>query len=374
MIIPNTKYKIKGTDGYENFHGIKKLEHEEYLIISTEKKTIKCSLEHIWTIVDRGHLCNVFANQIEIGDIVRTIDGDESITSIIHKKEHITLYDIIQVDNDNRFYANGILTHNCAEFHGTAGTLISGFKLSKMQYVDVVPYDNFFRYKDPVPGNKYVMTIDCAEGRGQDYSVFNIIDVTKYPYEQVGVYHSNTISPLLFPTIIMRYAMEYNNAWCYAELNSVGGTVAKTLYVDLEYENVIMDSSKDLGMKQSKTTKAIGCSTLKDIVEKDTLLLYDKNTILEFRTFSVKGSSWAAQEGYHDDIIMSLVVFAYLTTQERFGDFIDADNRNIGNDVFKLEMSQYQSEIPVVFYDDGNDQIGYDIGTNSFVDSDYLDY
>nr|DAF95433.1 MAG TPA: large terminase protein [Myoviridae sp. ctCo31] len=43
-------------------------------------------------------------------------------------------------------------------------------------------------------------------------------------------------------------------------------------------------------MKQSKRTKAIGCSTLKDLIEKYKLILHDKQTILELRDFVQKGS------------------------------------------------------------------------------------
>lgn len=367
-MIPNNNYKIRGTEGYENFQGIKKIRHEKYLKIRTDKRELKTSLNHIWTIVVNDLLVNIEACDVCIGFVVKTYDGTETIISIERIDESIDLYDIIQVDSDNRFYANGILTHNCTHFMGTAGTLISGFKLSKMQYMDVVSDDNFYRYKPVIDDHKYLIAVDCAEGRGQDYSTFHVIDVTEYPYEQVAVYHSNTISHLLFPTILMKFAMEYNNAWCYIELNSVGGTVAKTLFLDLEYENVIMDSYQDLGLKQSKVTKAIGCSALKDIVEKDTLIIYDKNTIMEFRTFVEKGVSWAAQDGFHDDLVMSLVTFAYLTTQERFNDFIESvTERNIGKDVFKLEMAEYDSYITSVMYDDGNEQIGYLSETGGFV-------
>ncbi|MGL5566716.1 MAG: terminase large subunit domain-containing protein [Plesiomonas sp.] len=237
--------------------------------------------------------------------------------------------------------------HNC-HFMGTSGTLISGFKLSKMTFTEIEDEGNFYRYFDPIPGHKYIISVDPAEGRGQDYSSFHVIDVTKYPYEQVGVYHSNEVSPLLLPTVIMKYAMEYNYAWVYIELNSTGGTVAKTLYIDLEYENVICESSKDLGLKQSKVTKAIGCSTLKDLIEKDKLIIHDRKTVMEFRTFVEKGVSWAAQDGFHDDLVMALTVFAYLTSQSKFNDFIEVD-RNVGNDIFKREMDDiYNDFAPVI--------------------------
>lgn len=285
------------------------------------------------------------------------------------------LYDEENNFDDGKFWSSkqigassleAFLQEHCTEFQGTAGTLISGFKLSKMTFVDKDHNDNFYQYKEPEDGHKYIIAVDCAEGRGQDYSAFNIIDVTKYPYEQVGVYHSNQISPLLLPTIIMRYAYEYNNAWVYIELNSVGGMVAKTLFIDLEYENVIMDSSQDLGMKQTKVTKAIGCSNLKDLIEKDKLLIYDKNTVMEFRTFVEKGVSWAAQDGFHDDLVMSLVIFSYLTNQERFGDFVDSD-RNVGRDVFQQEMEEiYDDFMPTVILDSSDGTIEYSTMSGGF--------
>ncbi|UNY47128.1 terminase large subunit [Cronobacter phage LPCS28] len=243
---------------------------------------------------------------------------------------------------------------HCGEFMGSEGTLINGFKLSKMTWIDMVPTDNFYRYEKPIADHKYILAVDPAEGRGQDYSVIQVIDVTEYPYKQVGVFHSNKVSHLLLPTIIMKYAMEYNDAWVYIELNSIGNTVAKTLYIDLEYENVIVDSYKDLGLKQTKSTKAVGCSTLKDLIEKDKLIVRHKETVQEFRTFVEKGVSWAAQDDKHDDLVMGLVVFAYLTTQERFSEYVDSD-RHVGKDIFRNEMDEMMDDFETaVFVMDGN--------------------
>lgn len=232
-------------------------------------------------------------------------------------------------------------------FVGASNTLINGFKLSKISAVDVDSSDSaFYKFEEPQENRKYVFTVDVSEGRGQDYSVIQMTDVTEYPYKQVGLYRNNRISHLLLPSVIKRYAEMYNDAYVYIELNSVGGTVAKTLYVDLEYENVICDSSIDLGMKQTKTTKQIGCSTLKDLIEKDKLIIRDKHTISELRTFVEHGKSWAAQKGFHDDCVMGLVIFAYLTTQPRFYDYIDED-RNIGIDLFEEELDELYGDFSV---------------------------
>ena len=250
---------------------------------------------------------------------------------------------------------------HCAEFHGTSGTLISGMKLANMDWTEVTPDNHgFHKFKEAQPERKYIAALDCSEGRGQDYHALHIIDITEPQWEQVGVLHSNSISHLILPDIVHKYLMEYNEAPIYIELNSTGVSVAKSLYMDLEYENVICDSMVDLGMKQTKRTKAIGCSTLKDLIEKDKLIIHHKATVQEFRTFSEKGVSWAAEEGYHDDLIMSLVIFAWLTTQTKFADYADKDDLRLASEVFRNELEDMNDDYaPVVLVDDGRDVTDY---------------
>ncbi|QDB71826.1 terminase large subunit [Klebsiella phage Marfa] len=248
-----------------------------------------------------------------------------------------------------------------AEFQGTSGTLISGMKLAVMEWIETVPEQNYFyRFKQPEEGHKYIAALDCSEGRGQDYHAMHIIDVTSDTWEQVAVLHSNEISHLILPDIVHKYLMEYNEAPVYIELNSTGVSVAKSLYMDLEYENVICDSMVDLGMKQTTKTKAVGCSTLKDLIEKDKLIIHHKSTIMEFRTFSQKKLSWAAEEGFHDDLVMSLVIFAWLSTQQKFADYADKDDMRLASEVFSRELEDMNDEYaPVVFVDAADNSASY---------------
>lgn len=243
---------------------------------------------------------------------------------------------------------------HCAEFQGTSGTLISGMKLANMTWVEKLPENHFYKYKDPIEGHKYIATLDPAEGRGQDYHALHIFDITKMPYEQVAVFHSNTTSHLILPDVILQYLIMYNEAPVYIELNSTGVSIAKSLYSELEYENIICDSYIDLGMKQSKRSKAIGCSTLKDLIEKDKLVINNKATVFEFRTFSEKGVSWAAEDGYHDDLVMGLVIFAWLSTQQKFTEYTDNDTR-LASEVFRKELEDMDEDYaPVVIIDAGD--------------------
>jgi hypothetical protein len=254
-------------------------------------------------------------------------------------------------------------------FAGGTGTLISGMKLAILRDSPQINVGDstFYKYKEPDPTRKYIATLDSAEGRGQDYHCMNIIDVTDEQWEQAAVLHSNSISHLILPDIILKHLIDYNEAPIYIELNSTGVSIAKTLYSDLEYEGVICDSFVDLGMKQTKRTKAVGCSTLKDLVEKDKLKLNHKATILELRVFIEKGVSWAAEEGFHDDCVMSLVIFGWLSTQQKFAEFIDKDEHRLASDIFRQELEDMNDDYaPVVIIDSGAESANYTAGL-SFV-------
>ena len=176
-------------------------------------------------------------------------------------------------------------------------------------------------YQEPKENHDYIMTVDVAKGRGQDYSTFNLIDISVRPFKQVAVYRNNTISPLLFPNIIYKYAKSYNDAYVIIEANDQGGIVCTGLYYDLEYENCHVRSAlkaDQIGVEMNRKVKRIGCSALKDLLENKKLDVSDEDSILEISTFVSKGVSFEASVGNHDDLVMNLVLFGWFTTTDIF--------------------------------------------------------
>lgn len=265
--------------------------------------------------------------------------------------------------------------HNGA-FLGTSGTLIDGFKLNRMleRAREPIHYDSAQRvsvFEEPQEDHFYIMTVDVAEGRGQDYSSFSIIDVTEKPFKQVAVLNDNKVSPLLLPAILYSWATKYNQAWVLIELNINGLMVASDLAMHLEYENVIPlngDTDIDIGIKTDKRTKAVGCTTLKDLVERDILDVTSQPVIKQLMKFTQKGKSWAAEnDDDHDDMVMTLVIFAYLTTQPMFTDLLEAETE-FKHSVFRKEIDELlNDELGLLaFLDDGiedqtefNDSTGF---------------
>jgi hypothetical protein len=253
------------------------------------------------------------------------------------------------------------------EFIGSSATLISGTKLRSLAFHEPIHQEEGLDiYEQPVQGRLYIATVDCAEGVGQDYSSINIIDVSETPYKQVAKYRNNKLPLLFFPTIIYSLAKKYNEAFILIETNNIGQQVVDILHYDLEYENVYklehhhikgqsisggFKRSTSFGIKTTKTVKKIGCANLKTLIENDKLKIMDFDTIAEMNTFVRIRDSYAAEEGNHDDLVMGLVLFSWLTAQSYFRDSTNIDIRK----VLLEEQSMLGEEelTPVGIIDDG---------------------
>lgn len=260
-------------------------------------------------------------------------------------------------------------------FLGSSNTLISTEKLMSMPFKKPVYInDGLDVYQEPISNHTYVMICDVARGVGLDYSAFSVFDVTKQPYRQVAKYRKNDISPMLYPNIIYTTAQKYNEAFVLVEVNDIGQQVTDILYHDLEYENMMMVTmhgrngqqigggfakNVSMGIRTTKQVKRIGCATLKDLIERDNLLIDDFDTISEMTTFIGKNTSWEADDGAHDDLVMTCVLFSWLVQQRYFREMTDQDIRE---KMFAEQMKIIEEElVPFGFIEDGNDPDEYSI-------------
>ena len=253
------------------------------------------------------------------------------------------------------------------EFIGSSATLITGAKLRSLAFFDP-PWqeENLDIYEQPKTGRLYIATVDCSEGVGLDYHTINMIDVTEVPYRQVAKYRNNKLPLLFFPTVIYSLCKRYNEAYALIETNNVGQQVVDILHYDLEYEYVYkidhhhikgqtisggFKRASNFGIKTTKTVKKIGCANLKTLIESDKLKIQDFDTIAELNTFVRVRDSYAAEEGNNDDIVMGLVLFAWLTAQTYFKDSTNIDIRKVLLE--ENNMLTDEDLTPVGFIDDG---------------------
>jgi len=271
------------------------------------------------------------------------------------------------------------------EFLGSVDTLISPSKLRSLVYdhpktssagLDV--------HENPLQNHDYLITVDVARGVGNDYSAFTVVDITTFPHQVVAKYRNNEIKPMLFPSIIVDVAKNYNNSYILCEVNDVGDQVASIIHYDLEYNNLLMCSMRgragqivgqgfsgkktQLGVKMSKTVKKVGCLNLKTMIEESKLLFKDYEIMSELTTFIQKHNSFEAEEGCNDDLAMCLVIYAWLVAQDYFKELTDQDVRKR---LYEEQKNQIEQDMaPFGFVADGLDDA-------SFVDKDgdrwYLD-
>jgi len=253
------------------------------------------------------------------------------------------------------------------EFLGSSNTLINGRTLGQMSSVDPFFYSEMglALFEEPAKDRTYIITVDVARGVGGDYSAFTVIDVTDMPYTMVGRFKNNTIAPMLFPDVIVKTAKDYNNAYILVETNDIGGQIADIVYTEHEYENILSTvkennqthvspgfaKSTTLGVRTTKSVKRQGCFAIKSLLEEKKLNIFDADTIHELSTFVERNGSYSADEGYHDDLVMTLVLFGWLTTNQYFRELTDV---NVRERIYKQQMAQIEEELtPFGFVDDG---------------------
>lgn len=256
-------------------------------------------------------------------------------------------------------------------FIGSQGTLISGQHLKNLSpIVPMAQHENIKQYQVPVKGNTYVMTVDVSRGKGLDYSTFSVFDVTKMPYEQVCTFRDNKTGPTDYSSIIFRIATLYNNAYVLVEINDIGGQVADGLLLDLSYEELLFtethgrgkrissgfgSANVDRGIRTTTSVKAIGCSILKMLVEQQQLVINDGETISEISRFSLKGKSYEAEPGFHDDMVMTLVLFSWLANQSFFKEITDINTLGMLREKTDEELDDEM--LPFGFINSGMEEV-----------------
>lgn len=189
--------------------------------------------------------------------------------------------------------------------------------------------------------NRWVFSIDLAEGGGGDNSVINIFRLQEkdkkiiesmksserekkksdyFQLVQVGRFKSNTISleTLAKLTYILIEHIGCDNVRVVCEYNAFGGmffTYLQSVYDDknnfdmstiLKFKHSSEAKKPKYGLKVRSDNKPVMCINLKGMIANDDIIVTDDDTVSEFEVFSKSGNSWKASRE-HDDLAMSVV-------------------------------------------------------------------
>jgi len=276
------------------------------------------------------------------------------------------------------------------DFLGSVNTLIAPSKLKSLHYTRPMQEreDGLKVYYEPEPEHIYFMGVDVSRGKDLDYHAITIIDVTAAPYKVVAQYKNNELSPYLLPNLIYAMGKRYNDAYILTEVNDLGQEIVDIMHNEMEYENLLVTSVRgrkgqvmdggfgsfqtQQGVRMSPKVKKVGCTMLKEMIEQDKLIIEDFEIIQELSSFISKKGSFEAEVGHHDDLVITLVLFAWASTQNYFKDMTDL---NIRDQLYKEKIEKLEEDLmPFGFIDAGSDDIEIDSEGNVWKNIDDGDF
>lgn len=253
-------------------------------------------------------------------------------------------------------------------FLGSSSTLIRSDVLKDLTYIDRIDkLDNMLNiYEYPKKGHNYILTVDPAKD-GIDAFAIQVVDITTINFVQVATAQLQ-VDYLKMPEYVVKYCKEYNNAFLIIENNEgAGQSVADYIRKDYEYENMYFDKvrvpNKRViknkpypGFRTTGRTRKLILNNLRVFIEQGKFTINDKETIGEFQHFINIDGKYQADDGYHDDLVMSLALtFAPFCESKNIEDvkgMVDA----LYSKAKAENENDFSSYIPIGFFDDNGDE------------------
>ncbi len=252
---------------------------------------------------------------------------------------------------------------------------IDEFSKLRFSYKDLKWIDNYDIF-NPILRKEYkiVISVDIAEGLGQDYSVINIFKLThkskeliekqKASYEnltdfftlqQIGIFRSNFVSVKQLSEILYLIGFEYfnpENVKVVLELNNYGNTLlaemphvfeGKNDYgssIFVRYKHRVDSTEEKVGLKVGEN-KNLLVKDYQDLMTSKGFLINNEDTIREITTF-IKHTTAAGNVRYaadvgHDDCVMTIVNSSSIFKKNEFREMCD----EWLNKYMDKEMSSY---------------------------------
>lgn len=189
-----------------------------------------------------------------------------------------------------------------------------------------IKYNNRMRvWKDPEPNHEYVIAADPSIGRERDYSAFQVIDI--YNGEQVAEFYSNRTPINEFAKIICDEGRLYNTAYVLSERNGIGNNLIFFLKESLEYENLVMDENREIGIQITQKNREQLLADMEHAIRSNRLKLNSERLVDELLTFIIDPETGKieADANCHDDLIMSLACAVFVFNDLRGNSFIERD-------------------------------------------------
>jgi hypothetical protein len=299
------------------------------LLIKGIKDTVTLTLENssIDLTYDHGvyleNLTKVEAGSLQPGQKIKTKSGLQKVMFVKHKRAE-PVYDLLNVGDNHRFYANDILCSNC-EFIIADETLINPNTLIQLQGIEPITRMGQVRwYNRPEKGKIYVVALDPSLGTGGDPAAIQIFEASTTT--QIGEWkHNKTDIPSQIKLIaeINKYIVECtgepNNLYYSVENNSIGeaSLVSLNEYGEANILGTFLSEpgKKRKGFNTTNKTKLAACAKFKTLLESKKMSIQSRSLISELKSFVASGGSYAAKIGDTDDLIMASLLSVRIMQQ-----------------------------------------------------------
>lgn len=294
-------------------------QHFDGLAVKGVRHTITVQLENTSVTLTPDHyifletLEKISAESLKPGDMVCTVSGPRQVVSV---RENCLekVFDLVNVGDHKRFYANDILCSNC-EFIIADETLINPNTLLMLQGVEPIIRQGQIRwYKKPEKGNIYTIGLDPSLGTGGDPAAIQIFEANTTT--QIGEWkHNKTDIPSQIKLLaqIIKYVEECtgepNNIYYSIENNSIGeaSLISLAEYGEHNMPGIFLSEpgKNRKGFNTGNKTKLAACAKFKTLLESKKLNIKSFGLISELKGFVSHGGSYAAKIGDTDDLIMA---------------------------------------------------------------------
>jgi len=324
--------------GWSDFDGVLNKGQRQVALVQLEQASIRATLDHkIFT----DNFVALMVKQLKPGVKIHTTLGIQKVVSVTIL-EIETVYDLLNVKNNHRFYANGILCSNC-EFIIFDETLINPLHLVEMAGIEPIEKQGQIRwYKKPEKNCTYVVALDPSLGTGGDPAAIQVYELPGL--KQVAEWsHNKTI--IQRQVVIMQEICKYltetvgNDSVYWSVENNTLGEAALVVIAQMGEENIpgvflsepkrVAGSRMRRGFTTSNKSKLAACAKLKSLIETKRMRIASKMLISELKNFVAKGHSYEAKLGQQDDLVMAtLLVIRMIQYIQDFDANLDAEMRD----------------------------------------------
>ena len=314
----NLGLQVLTDTGWSDFDGLLDKGSKQTALLQLTNTSVRATLDHM---IYTDNLDTLSLSQLRVGTKIYTSSGLQKVVSITLDTID-TVYDLLNVKNNRRFFANDILVSNC-EFVINDETLIAPTKLLDLQGHEPLYKTGQVRwFQKPRAGRIYVVSLDPSLGTGGDPSAIQVFEANTT--EQVAEWrHNRTPIPeqIRILSDICRHINETiqdTKSIYYSIENNTIGEAALISIAEYGEENIqgyFLSEPNGGGSRRYRkgfnTThkpKLAACNKLKTLVESGKMKIRSASLVSELKTFVASGTGYAAKIGETDDLVMATVL------------------------------------------------------------------